>query len=207
MEVVNKSFGHMCEKHAKKEFERQSKTIARRQELGGASIYNELRFCYNSQYGVGKAQELSVDRRPGKRRTKPFYNEPDFEKEVDEMPEGREKTHLEALLKRLRPKQIKTAQEQMQEHLLKKQQSSTPISETVNSTDAASSFEVSLMTPQKQINKDVSFVMLESVEPRPTAREIENLIFSLKKTNTADFTIEAKDSQSSLLLTEDQVNE
>jgi len=66
-----------------------------------------------------------VDRRPNKRKTKPFYDAPNFEKEVDEMPKGKEKSHLEALLRRLKPKQTKTMQEQMHEHLTKKQQSST----------------------------------------------------------------------------------
>ena len=44
---------------------------------------------------------------------------PGFEKEVEEMPAGKEKAHLEALLKKVKPKRRKTMQEQMQEHLAK----------------------------------------------------------------------------------------
>lgn len=57
-----------------------------------------------------------------RKRQMPFYDLPGFEKEVDEMPVGKEKSHLEALLKRLKPKQIKTMQQQMEEHLARKQE-------------------------------------------------------------------------------------
>jgi len=49
--------------------------------------------------------------------------------------------------------------------------------------------------------------MLESVEPRPTALEIENLIFSLKKASTTEFKETTNEAPSKILMTEDQVQD
>lgn len=57
------------------------------------------------------------------RKRKAFYETSDFDKKVEEMSMGRERAHYKALLRAVKPKQAKTLQQQMEEHLAKKQQS------------------------------------------------------------------------------------
>ena len=84
-------------------------------------IGTDRRLC-PGLYTRGSGEENTTKNK----RKRPFYDEPGFEKRVEEMPAGKEKSHLEALLKRLKPKQVKTMQQQMKEYLAKKQMQCDP---------------------------------------------------------------------------------
>lgn len=89
----------------------------------------------------------------GKRKA--FYEHPDFEERVEKMPENA-KAHMEALLRKVKPKNVKTLEQQMEEYLQREMEFSEgqkPIpksdinKETTMKKDVK---DVHLLTPHKR---------------------------------------------------------